>query len=275
MAYNVLIADDSASIRFIIEKALRLSGIEIGEVHEAPDGVGALKVLAENWIDLVLADINMPNMGGIELIENMRHQGITGRVPVIVVSTEGRREVIDHLLQSGAAAFLRKPFAPGELGAVTLSVLEGVGLPPEDSILETAFFEALEGFAMLVGEHAPEPLAPWPTSALLASVRFVGPGVEGDLQIATTLEASEAVARSAMGSEGGDGPDALAELANTTAGQIITRLSGGPFALWPPQREECTGEHAWSAVEECPTRAAFDIEGHMMAVGLRVRKRWG
>lgn len=273
MAYNVLIADDSASIRFIIEKALKLSGLEIGEVHSASDGYGALSVLAERWIDVVFADINMPNMGGIELIENMRHQGITGRVPVIVVSTEGRREVVEHLLQSGAAAFLRKPFAPEELGAVARSVLAAGGEAQDDRILEAAFFEALEGFAMLVGNRA-ESLGSPPATALMTTIRFVGPGAVGSIVMAASPMACDTIVRSATGSDGGDGLDALAELANTAAGQLVSRLSGGPFALQPPEGGARSGEQAWAEVAQCATRATFDIEGHEMAVGFIVGKRW-
>lgn len=271
MAYNALIVDDSASTRFIIAKALRLSGLQVAEMYEASDGREALDLLSTEWIDVVLADLNMPNMGGIELIERMRDLGITGRVPVVVVSTEARADVIESLLQSGAAAFLRKPFSPQQLDALVRAVLESAGSAPDD-VLETAFNEAVEGFALMIGDSSAETAAP--QDAFMASIQFVGPGIVGDLVVAASPETCQEIVRSATGDADGDGLDALAELANVTAGQLIRRLPGGPFALQPPQRRECLGTSAWGAVDACATSIAFDVERHGVMVGLDVRNRW-
>lgn len=273
MAYNVLIVDDSASMRSIIAKALRLSGAVVGEVHMAGDGVEALTVLEEHWVDLVLADLNMPNMGGIELVERLQHKGVTARVPVVVVSTEARQEVIQALLTMGAAAFLRKPFAPEELGRLIESVLDARVTPPAEDMLAGAFFEALEGFAMLVGDVTPRMPKP-PSEALLAQVSFVGPGTHGEIVMAADPAACCSIARSATGEEEGDGPDALAELANVLAGHIVERMPGGPYALHPPVRQECAGLDGWSRVGSVGRWAAFDVEGQPVLAGVDIRKRW-
>lgn len=272
MSYNVLIIDDSASMRAIIAKALRLSGLELGEVHMAENGIRALEVLDEQWVDVVLADLNMPEMGGIELIERMRHKGMTGRVPVVVVSTEGRREIIDGLLELGAAAFLRKPFAPEQLGLVIDSVLADP-VSPDDAVLVTAFYEAVEGFAMLVAEPAFESV-PAPEEAIVARVAFVGPGATGTISLASCPDACMAIGRSATGGEVVDGSDALAELANVTAGQLVDRLSSGPFGLCPPEVLACPGNEAWSRVAGSERFFAFQVEGHSVVAGFDLRKRW-
>lgn len=273
MAYNVLIVDDSASMRSIIAKSLRLSGVALGEVHMAGDGVEALEVLEEAWIDIVLADLNMPNMGGIELIERLQHKGMTASVPVVVVSTEVRRDVIQSLLALGAAAFLRKPFAPEQLGQLIESVLSNDAQPPQASLLNAAFFEALEGFAMLVGDVVAEPTEP-PNEALVARVAFVGPGTAGEVIVAACPSTCSTIARSATGEDEGDAADALAELANMTAGQLVDRIPGGPFVLHPPAGSTSEGGAAWELVGSIPTRAVFDVEGRTVLAGVEVRKRW-
>ena len=72
MAFNVLVVDDSSSIRAIIKKIIRLSGFNVGGFWDASDGLAALSVLKEEWVDIVLTDINMPNMNGMELIDRMK-----------------------------------------------------------------------------------------------------------------------------------------------------------------------------------------------------------
>lgn len=273
MSYNVLIVDDSASMRAIVAKALRLSGVPIGDIQMASDGYEALSVLSNQWVDIVLADLNMPRMGGIELVERMQHQGITSQVPVVVVSTESRQEVIQALLAMGATAFLRKPFAPEQLGELISRVLSSDFEPPAEDVLNTAFFEAVEGFAMLVGDVAEQPVEV-PAEALLARVAFVGPGMAGEVLVGACPTVCSAIARSATGEDEGDGADALAELANMTAGQVIERIAGGPFALHPPEREVGDGQGVWTRVGRSAISREFEMEGLALIAGMDVRKRW-
>ena len=88
MAFNVLIVDDSSSMRAVIRKIIRVSGFNVGEYLEAADGKEALKVLADEWVDLVLTDINMPNMNGLELIAEMKRDRMLQSIPVVMVTTE-------------------------------------------------------------------------------------------------------------------------------------------------------------------------------------------
>ncbi len=114
MSLNVLVVDDSAVMRSMIIKTLRLSGVPFDEMYEAANGVEALRVLEKNWIDLALVDLSMPVMSGEELIAELRNNPATEKLPVIVVSTEGSRTRIEGLRRRGAA-FVHKPFTPEKL----------------------------------------------------------------------------------------------------------------------------------------------------------------
>ena len=112
MALNILVVDDSETVRAVIAKTLELAGVSVNELHQASNGREALDILGDNWIDLVFADINMPVMSGIEMIEKMYKDGLLKTIPVIIVSTEGSATRIEHLKSKGIRAYVRKPFTP-------------------------------------------------------------------------------------------------------------------------------------------------------------------
>lgn len=114
MTLNMLVVDDSAVMRSVIIKTLRLSGLPVGEVHQAGNGVEALKVLGENWVDLALVDLNMPVMNGEELINHVRQDPETSDLNIIVVSTEGSETRINSLREKNVE-FIHKPFVPEDL----------------------------------------------------------------------------------------------------------------------------------------------------------------
>ncbi|MFC1537556.1 response regulator [Gemmatimonadota bacterium] len=124
MAYNILIVDDSKVIRKVIAKALDIAKIPVGQLFEAGDGKEGLEVLKQEWVDLVLVDINMPVMGGVEMVENMAEDGLMSSVPVVIVSTEGSQTRIEDLSSKGVRAYIRKPFTPEQLKKVVGEILE-------------------------------------------------------------------------------------------------------------------------------------------------------
>jgi two-component system chemotaxis response regulator CheY len=111
MAVNVLIVDDSAVMRSMVQKTLKLSGLQLGEIHQAANGREGLEILERQWIDLVIADINMPVMTGEEMIEHMQANPNLKAIPTIVISTEGSQTRIDRL-QGKGVRFIHKPFSP-------------------------------------------------------------------------------------------------------------------------------------------------------------------
>jgi two-component system chemotaxis response regulator CheY len=112
MAFNILIVDDSLPMRAVIKRTIRASGFKVGEVLEASSGVEAMKMLREQWFDLVLTDYTMPEMNGMELIDAMKKEELLSTIPVVVITTEGSQQKIAEFMEKGAADFIQKPFTP-------------------------------------------------------------------------------------------------------------------------------------------------------------------
>ena len=123
MAYNILIVDDSAVTREVLTRTLRLADIPLGKIRHAANGAEALRVLDENWTDIVFSDINMPVMDGLEFVARLHQRADWERLPVIIVSTEGSRSRIDALRAMGVRGYIRKPFTPEEVAALVHEVM--------------------------------------------------------------------------------------------------------------------------------------------------------
>jgi two-component system chemotaxis response regulator CheY len=124
MSLSVLLVDDSSTIRAVITKTLGLTGIEISEIREAGNGQEALDVLEENWVDVIFADINMPVMNGVEMIEKLYDDDILSKIPIVVVSTEGSQKRVADLRNKGVVTYIRKPFTPEAIKEALELVLE-------------------------------------------------------------------------------------------------------------------------------------------------------
>ena len=114
MALNVLVTDDSAVMRAMIIRTLRMTDLDIGDVLQAANGAEALKVLDDQWVDVALIDINMPVMNGLELLEQIATRPYAKGLRTIVVSTEGSDPRI-AMVHAYGADFVRKPFSPEDL----------------------------------------------------------------------------------------------------------------------------------------------------------------
>ena len=125
MALNILVVDDSAVMRKMIIKTIDMCGIPIGELKQAANGMEGLEELRKSWIDIVILDINMPEMNGEEMIDEMQEDPEIKDIPVIVVSTEGSSTRIQRLKEKGAR-FIQKPFTP-EIIRDTIYEVTGVG----------------------------------------------------------------------------------------------------------------------------------------------------
>ncbi|HTB18877.1 MAG TPA: response regulator [Bryobacteraceae bacterium] len=112
---DVLIVDDSAAIRKILQRVLRQTEVPIGTVYEAGDGVEALEKLRQQTIGLVLSDINMPNMDGLEFLTKMRAEEVWKSIPVLMVSTEGTQAKVLEAVERGASGYVRKPFTAEQI----------------------------------------------------------------------------------------------------------------------------------------------------------------
>jgi two-component system, chemotaxis family, chemotaxis protein CheY len=107
---DILIVDDSAAIRKILHRVLRQAEIPIGNIYEAGDGQEALEMLKGQTVGLVLSDINMPNMDGLQLLSQLKANEAWKGVPVVMISTEGSQAKVLEAVQLGAAGYVRKPF---------------------------------------------------------------------------------------------------------------------------------------------------------------------
>jgi len=113
---TVLIIDDSPTFRTMLSFALKkVAGFE--KELQAADGLEAMDALANNHVDLVICDVNMPNMNGLEVVKMMRGDEKLRAIPVIMLTTEGRDEDRDKAMTLGASGYLSKPFKPQALKA--------------------------------------------------------------------------------------------------------------------------------------------------------------
>lgn len=112
MAKSLMIVDDSATMRKIIMKTVRMSGLEFDRTEEAGNGLEALEKLKNTAVDIILCDINMPEMNGAELVKKARELQNCKDTKIVMVSTESSQDLINNLLSSGANGYINKPFTP-------------------------------------------------------------------------------------------------------------------------------------------------------------------
>jgi len=127
MAFNVLIVDDSNSMRAIIKKIIRISGFNVGNCWEAADGKEDMKVLENEWVDLVLTFINMPNMDGMELITAMKKDQLLRSIRVVMVTIVGSEKRVKESMKLGAKGYIKKPFLPEEIRNTLTNIMGEAG----------------------------------------------------------------------------------------------------------------------------------------------------
>jgi len=108
---NLLIVDDSTAIRKILLRVLNQTGLPLGQLLEAGDGKEALKLMEDHSVSLVLSDINMPNMDGLELLRTLRGSAQWHDVPIVMITTEGGQARVQEAIELGATSYVRKPFS--------------------------------------------------------------------------------------------------------------------------------------------------------------------
>ena len=115
MAFDILVVDDSAAIRKILIRMLKQTGKPIDSVYEAGDGFEALEVLKTAKVSLIMTDINMPNMDGLQLLEHLKATPQYKHIPVLMVTTEGGEAKVLEAVRLGAAGYVRKPFTAEQI----------------------------------------------------------------------------------------------------------------------------------------------------------------
>ena len=271
---SILIVDDSAVTRAAIKRTIAMTGLEVGQLHEAGDGKAALEFLQSHPVDLVLADLNMPVMDGMEMIRRMRESDALRNIPVAVISAQPDESLIEQLKRDGVIGYLPKPFTPeavrdliapclsrkapkpvtirSSYGAVNLTLIEALG-------------ESLETMAFVSPEllDAPSEATPSP-DAILVRVGFHGQGIKGSLELATTHAFGSVIAANCCdGDPDADADDALKELTNVTCGSLLRRRIGGAvgFELEVPVVSSIgDGEHPFVGADT----VVLTAEGHLV-----------
>jgi two-component system chemotaxis response regulator CheY len=110
MKGTILIVDDSAMMRKVVLRTLKMAGVDFETVIEAGDGAEGIALLKQHQVALIMCDINMPVMGGLEMIEAVKEQGLAPGVPIVMVTTEGNETQVRQAILAGARGYIRKPF---------------------------------------------------------------------------------------------------------------------------------------------------------------------
>jgi len=130
MGANILVVDDSGTMRGMIKRTIGMCGLDIGEIYEAANGIEALAQMHQHCVSVILLDINMPVMNGVKLLNRIHDDQRLRDIPVIIASTEGSETRIAELMAAGARGFVRKPFRPEQLRDVLTPLIGRVDPRP-------------------------------------------------------------------------------------------------------------------------------------------------
>ena len=122
--YNSLIVDDSAVMRKIVEKSLRQAGLPLTGVVEAANGIEGLSALEDYKPDIILSDINMPAMDGLEFVKQLQSRAEVKNIPVVMITTESSEAHVRQAIENGARSYIRKPFTAEQVRDRILPLLE-------------------------------------------------------------------------------------------------------------------------------------------------------
>ncbi len=121
--HHILVVEDSSTMRSLLASTLEDLGVEV-KVTEATSGFEALRTVPRASFDLIVTDINMPDINGLELISFLKRNPATRSVPILIISTEGTERDRERGLGLGADAYLVKPFEPEELRSLARELLD-------------------------------------------------------------------------------------------------------------------------------------------------------
>ncbi len=292
MSLNILIVDDSVTIRTVIAMAIGMSNAPVNEIQFAANGQEALNILGKSFVDLVLVDINMPVMNGVEMIDRMQAEDHLKSIPVVVVSTEGSSTRLEELKSKGVKAFIRKPFTPESIYRVIREATNAYGpeadrktaspaaqaeIPKTEAetrrVIGEVFESVLQNLAFMFVESVErdtlqnmEPPEDAPERFVKASMAFSGPN-HGRVNLMVPEELAKELAANIIGKELDKNisqkhlQDALKEVLNVTCGNLLSAVVGSKqvFDAASPALSEHDAK-AWAAFLAEPASITFMVE---------------
>jgi len=116
MPKSMMVVDDSATMRKIITRTIRKAGLPVAdEILEAGDGQEALTKIQGHPVDVVLCDINMPGMNGLDFVKKARQDPANANTKIVMISTESAEDLIASVKADGADGYVTKPFTPEKI----------------------------------------------------------------------------------------------------------------------------------------------------------------
>jgi two-component system chemotaxis response regulator CheY len=112
---HVLIVDDSSTIRLIVRRCIEHAELGVDDICEAGNGEEALNLIETKKVDLVLCDINMPKMDGIQLLSALKQDERLKSIPIVMITTEAEENAVFEAVKKGALGYIKKPFTPGQI----------------------------------------------------------------------------------------------------------------------------------------------------------------
>ena len=265
MDWNILVVDDSETVRSMVAKTLELAAVPMKQCFEAANGEEALGILSREKIDLALVDINMPVMDGNEMLHRMHSNPALKDVPVVLLTSEGRSKRVEELQSHGGYEYLRKPVTPEKIREV-VTRLVGPRQPVESlAQLGEIACGVIQKLALVICDLVQKSeLPPVEGPIWQARMRFEGLR-KGELSLSVPEPICDVFAGNVMGiepeTEGAHrlAQDALGEVVSVTCGHLLTALVGeGPsFKLYGPEFQALTASDWDELLEKDGTLGCF------------------
>ncbi|MCD6392687.1 MAG: response regulator [Planctomycetes bacterium] len=273
MAWNILIVDDSSLTRKRIRRIIEMADLDIGEFLDAENGEEALKILEDSPVDLVLSDLNMPKMGGAEMVQRMKSREATKSIPVVVISTESKTSRLTKLLAEGVRDYLHKPFTPEEFKE-TMQTLWAKPETNTSNLLAQALVQSLETMALVTAVPVDDDMVV-PEETVLAQIDFSG-AKKGAIQMLAGMDLCGILAENIAALDTINDQaalDALKELSNVTCGlflPLVVSSTADVFDITVPKVATCDNAPQWTEFVADGNTFVLNIEGHAIAARLTV-----
>ena len=248
-----------------------MADLDIGEFLDAENGREALEILENSNVDLVLSDLNMPEMGGAEMVRRMKSRETTKSIPVVVISTESKTVRIQKLLAEGVRDYLHKPFTPEEFKEI-IQTLWSKPKIDTGNLLTQAVTQALEVMALVTNVPVDDDMV-IPQKTILAQIGFTG-AKKGTILMLAGLDFCKTLAENIAGIDKADNQtalDALKELSNVTCGLILPMVvssTADVFDVTVPKVATYDNPSQWDKFVADRNTCILNIEGHAIAAKL-------